>query len=71
MEFLDPDDGTDATIRGMNNKYKISHKFDDDHAALSARVNYKYKNVLLYGELEKDTGNSKAFTIDAGLQYNL
>lgn len=71
VEFLDPDDGTDATIRGMNNKYKISHKFDDDHAALSARVNYKYKNVLLYGELEKDTGNSKAFTIDAGLQYNL
>lgn len=71
VEFLDPDDGTDATIRGMSNKYKISHKFDDDHAALSARVNYKYKNVLLYGELEKDTGNSKAFTIDAGLQYNL
>jgi len=71
VEFLAPDDGTDATIRGMSGKYKISHKFDDDHAALSARVNYKYKNVLLYGEIEKDTGNSKAFTIDAGLQYNL
>lgn len=71
VEFLDPDDGTNATIRGMDKKYKISHKFDDDHAALSARVNYKYKNILLYGELEQDTGNTKAFTIDAGLQYNL
>ena len=70
VEFLDPDDGVKASMQGMNNHYKIYHKFDDDRAVFSARVNYNYKNVTLYGLIEKELGGYDAFNIDAGLQYN-
>jgi len=71
VEFLDPDDGIDAHIRGMNGTYKISHKFNDDRAVLSARVNYDFRNMTLYGLIEQETGGAKALVINAGLQYNL
>ena len=71
VEFLDPDDGMDARINGMSGKYKISHKYDDDRAVLSARVNYDYRNMTLYGLIEQETGGAKGLVINAGLQYNL
>lgn len=70
VEFLDPDDGVNATMRGMNHKYKLYHNFDDERAVFSARVNYNYKNLTLYGLIEKELGSYDAFNIDAGLQYN-
>ena len=70
VEFLDPDDGVNATMRGMNHKYKLYHNFDDERAVFSARVNYNYKNITLYGLIEKELGGYEAFNIDAGLQYN-
>ena len=70
VEFLDPDDGVNASITGMNHKYKIKHNFDDKRSVFSARVNYDYKNITLYGLIEQETGGYKAFSIDAGLQYN-
>jgi len=71
VEFLDPDKDIDAKMQGMDKKYKLSHKANSDHAVLSARVGYSYKNMTLYGQIEQETGSAKALTIDAGLQYNL
>jgi len=70
VEFLDPDDGIRASMQGMNHKYKLYHNFDDKRSVLSARVNYNYKNITLYGLIEKELGGYDAFNIDAGLQYN-
>lgn len=71
VEFLDPDDGMNATLSGMNGRYKIKHKFDDDRAVASARINYRYKNFTLYGMIEQELKNYKGLAIDVGLQYNL
>ena len=71
VEFLDPDDGYNARMKGMAGRYKISHKSDDGRAVFSARVDYTYKNLTLYGLLEQETGDYKAWSIDAGIQYNL
>lgn len=70
VEFGEPDKGLRASIMGMNHKYKIKHNFDDKRAVFSARVNYDYKNITIYGLIEQETGGYKAFNIDAGLQYN-
>lgn len=69
VEFLDPDDGFDASISALDGKYKLSHKSDDDRAVLSARVNYNYKDITLYGNIEKETAHDKSLLIDAGVQY--
>ncbi len=69
VEFLDPDDGTNATLGGMNGKYKLGHKTNGDRAVLSGRINYMYKNVTVYGTIEQETAGSKGLTIDAGVQY--
>lgn len=69
VEFLDPYDGFDASMALMNGKYKLANKSDDSRAVLSARINYSIKDIMLYGALEKETGNNKAFVIDAGVQY--
>ncbi len=69
VEFLDPDDGMNAAMSGMDGKYKLKNKIQSDRALLSLRLNYEYKDVTLYGSIEKETNNNKALTIDAGLQY--
>ena len=69
VEFLDPDDGFDASISALDGKYKLAHKSDDGRAVLSARVNYNYKDITLYGNIEKETSNNKSLLIDAGVQY--
>ncbi len=69
VEFLDPDDGMDASMSGMNGKFRLKNKAQSDRALLSLRMNYNYKDLTLYGMIEKETGGSKAFTVDAGLQY--
>ena len=71
VEFLDPDDGMNATLSGMSGRYKVKHKFDDDRAVASARINYRYKNFTLYGMIEQELKNYKGLAIDFGLQYNL
>lgn len=70
VEFLDPDDGYDATMAEMSRRYKIKNKSQDDRAVLSLRLNYNYKDLMLYSTLEKETGTGKAFSVDAGVQYN-
>ena len=69
VEFLDPDDGFDASVSALDGKYKLSHKSDDGRAVLSARVNYNYKDITIYGNIEKETSNDKSLLIDAGVQY--
>ena len=71
VEFLDPDDGIDTSISGMSGHYKMGHKFDDDRAVVSARLNYRYKNFTLYGMIEQELKNYKGVSFDVGLQYNL
>lgn len=68
VEFADDND-FDAHMRGMNGKFKIVGKDDDGHAVFSARVNYTYKDITLYGMLEQETGDNKAFSVDAGIEY--
>ena len=70
VEFLDPDEKMRVRMNGMDGHYRLSHSSDDDRAVFSARVNYTYKNILLYGMVEQETNNNKALSIDAGLQYN-
>lgn len=69
VEFLDPDEGMDASLRGFDGTYKLRRNADDGRAALSARVRYDFKNIAVYGNVEKETGNNKALLIDAGVQY--
>ncbi|MBP5698044.1 MAG: autotransporter domain-containing protein, partial [Alphaproteobacteria bacterium] len=58
VEFLDPDDDITASMSGMAGKYKIVHDDDDTRGVVALRVNYNYKNMMLYGRLEKETNNS-------------
>ena len=69
VEFLDPDDGFDASVTALDGKYKLSHKSDDGRAVLSARVNYNYKDVTVYGNIEQETAGDEGLLIDAGIQY--
>lgn len=69
VEFLDPDDGTDARISGMNGKYRLKNKAQDDRAVFSLRADYTYKDLMLYAVIEQETGGNKAFSIDTGIQY--
>lgn len=69
VEFLDPDDGFDMTMRGVRGKYKLNNKSQDGYAVFSLRANYTYKDLMLYAVLEQETGRSKAFTVDTGIQY--
>lgn len=71
VELLDPDEDINARMQGMDGKYKIKHSFDDERAVLSARVNYNYKNITLYGMIEQEFGNYEGLVFDLGLQYNL
>ena len=70
VEFLDPDDGLDVSQVGMSHKHKVAYKSDKNRSVLSARIDYAYKDFLLYGELEKEIGDNDAVIIDAGIQYN-
>lgn len=69
VEFLDPDDGMDARISGMNGKYRLKNKPQDDRAVFSFRADYTYKDFMLYAVIEQETGGSKAFSVDTGVQY--
>lgn len=69
VEFMDPDDGTDISLNGLNGKYKLRNVSDDNRTVFSARVNYNYKDIMLYGNIEQEAGGSDALLIDAGMQY--
>ncbi len=69
VEFLDPDEGADAKVEGLSGKYKLQNKSKDGYAVFSVRTNYTYKDIALYAVLEKETGRSKALTVDLGMQY--
>ncbi len=69
VEFLDPDDGVDARMQGMNGKFRLKNKAQDDRAVFSLRADYTYKDLMLYAVIEQETGGNKAFSIDTGVQY--
>ena len=69
VEFLDMGDKAEATLAGMESSYKIKNVSTGSRAALSARVRYDYKDLSLYGNIEKETGGNDALLIDAGVQY--
>ena len=68
VEFLDPDDGMDVNVANLG-KYKTDYKEDTSRAVLSAKFDYRYKDLSLYAILEQEIGNNEAFTIDVGAQY--
>ena len=68
VEFLDPDDGLDVNIANVG-KYKTDYKDDSSRAVLSAKFDYRYKDLSLYAIVEQEVGNNDAFTIDVGAQY--
>ena len=70
VEFLDPDDGMSASMGGMDGRYNLSNKIEDSRAVWIGRARYKYKDVSVYGNIEKETNGSKALTVDAGVEYN-
>lgn len=70
VEFLDPDDGVDASMRGMSGKFKIARKSNKERGVLGAHLRYDYKDITLYGDIEQEFGNNDALVIDAGVQYN-
>ncbi len=69
VEFLDPDDGVDARMQGMNGKFRLKNKAQDDRAVFSLRADYTYKDLMLYAVIEQETGGNKAFSVDTGVQY--
>ena len=68
VEFLDPDDGMDVNVANLG-KYKTDYKEDTSRAVLSAKFDYRYKDLSLYAILEQEIGNNEAFTVDVGAQY--
>ena len=69
VEFLDNDDKADATLAGFNDTFTIRNRTTGSRAALSARIRYDYRDLSLYGNIEKETGGNDALLIDAGVQY--
>ena len=69
VEFLEPDNALKATMNGMNGKLSIAHKQNNNRGVASLRASYNYKDISLYGNIEKDFGAIDAFSIDAGIQY--
>ncbi len=68
VEFLDPDEGMDVNIAPLD-KYKTDYREDTSRAVLSAKFDYRYKDLSLYAILEQEIGNNDAFTVDVGAQY--
>lgn len=68
VEFLDPDDGMDVNIADLGS-YKTDYREDTGRAVLSAKFDYRYKDLSLYAILEQEVGNNDAFTVDVGAQY--
>jgi hypothetical protein len=68
VEFLDPDEGIDVNIANID-KYKTDYREDISRAVLSAKFDYRYKDLSLYAILEQEIGNNDAFTVDVGAQY--
>ena len=68
VEFLDPDKGIEVDINGLNT-YKTDYREDTSRAVLSAKFDYRYKDLSLYAIVEQEIGNNDAFTLDVGAQY--
>ncbi len=69
VEFLDGDDKMDATLAGFQDSFRIRNRTMGSRAVLSASVRYDYKDLSLYGNVEKETGGNEALLIGAGVQY--
>ena len=70
VELLDKDKNLRATMNNMDGNFDIQNKLDRNRAALSLKATYKYKNLTLYGNVEKELNNDNSLVIDTGLQYN-
>ena len=71
-EFADPYRGLDARINDTVGSYKlrdIEHSDSRDRGIISARVNYDYKDVSIYGELLQYLEKEYPIKVDVGLKY--
>ncbi len=69
VEFLDPETSLRAKMNNMDKILNISHKQDNNRSVMSLRATYNYKDITIFGNVEKDLSNIDALTIDAGMQY--
>lgn len=71
-EFADPYRGLDARINDTVGSYKlrdIENSDSRDRGVISARVNYDYKDISIYGELMQYLEKEYPIKVDVGLKY--
>ena len=71
-EFADPYRGLDAHINDTIGSYKlrdIEHSDSRDRGIISARLNYDYKDISVYGELMQYLEKEYPIKVDVGLKY--
>lgn len=71
VELLSPDKTLKGQLVDGIEKIDIYNKQDKNRATLTLKANYNYKDLTLYGNIEKELNNDKSLLIDAGIQYNL
>lgn len=71
-EFADPYRGLDAHINDTLGSYKlrdIENTDSRDRGVISARINYDYKDISIYGELMQYLEKEYPIKVDVGLKY--
>lgn len=69
VEFLDQDPTLKVKVNGMDGTLNILNKQNNNRGVMSLRATYNYKDISVYGNIEKDISDIDALTIDAGMQY--
>jgi len=70
-EFANPHDGLKSRFKGDIGHYRMKNSILDskDRGAISAKINYDYKDFSIYGELMQYLEDEYPLNVDLGLQY--
>lgn len=70
-EFLDPYNSIKAKHANKYGSYRLRNHVADskDRGAISAKINYDYKDFSIYGELMQYLEDKYPFKVDLGLRY--
>jgi len=70
-EFANPHDGLKSRLKGDIGHYRMKNSILDskDRGAISAKINYDYKDFSIYGELMQYLEDEYPLNVDLGLQY--
>ena len=71
-EFANPYEQQEAKIADTIGSYKLRNKAIDtrDRGVISAKINYDYKNISVYGGFMQYLEKEYPFSLDLGLKYN-